>query len=270
MNEIAKVMEVTQLPVITERLEQVKQAVLQQVNTTTALLCTEDTVKEVKKARAQLGSQFKAWEEQRKAVKQAVMQPYECFEAVYKDCITNTYRSADTALKSKIDAVENELKAKKTAEIKAYFEECLAHYGIDFVTWEQAGIHVTLSASMKSLKEKANAFAKQTANDLAMIALQEHSAEILVEYKQTRNAVQAITAIQEREQAIAAERERLSAAAQQKKQPTSPVQPIQQPVQPPVEIEHQERYKVQFTVIGTKEQLRRLKAFMEAGGYQYE
>lgn len=270
MNEVVKVMEVTQLPVITERLEQVKQAVLQQVNTATALICTEDTVKEVKKARAELSSQFKAWEEQRKAVKQAVMQPYECFETVYKDCITNTYRSADTALKSKIDVVEGELKAKKTAEIKAYFEECLAHHGIDFVAWEQSGIHVTLSASMKSLMEKAAAFAEQTANDLAMIALQEHSAEILVEYKRVLNVVQAITTIQEREQAIAAERERQLAAAQQKRQAAPSVQPVQQPIQPPVEIENQKLYKVRFTVTGTKEQLRRLKAFMDAGGYQYE
>ena len=169
MNEVVKVMEVTQLPVITERLEQVKNAVIQQVNSATSLLCTEDTVKEVKKSRAELSSQFKA-------INQAVMQPYECFEAVYKECITNTYRSADAALKSKIDTVEDELKEKKTAEIKSYFEECLAHYGIDFVTWEQTGIHVTLSASRKSLKEKAKTFAEQTANDLAMIVLQEHSA----------------------------------------------------------------------------------------------
>ena len=56
MNEVVKVMEVTQLPVITERLEQVKNAVIQQVNSATSLLCTEDTVKEVKKSRAELSS----------------------------------------------------------------------------------------------------------------------------------------------------------------------------------------------------------------------
>lgn len=268
MNAMVRVMEVTQLPVITERLEQVKNAVIQQVNSATSLLCTEDTVKEVKKSRAELSSQFKAWEEQRKAIKQAVMQPYECFEAVYKECITNTYRSADAALKSKIDTVEDELKEKKTAEIKSYFEECLAHYGIDFVTWEQTGIHVTLSASRKSLKEKAKTFAEQTANDLAMIVLQEHSAEILVEYKRTLNAVQAITTIQEREQAIAAERERQLAAAKQKQQAVAA--PPMQPIQPPVEVENPPLYKLRFTVTGTKEQLRRLKAFMDAGGYQYE
>ena len=76
---------VKQLPVIVEQLAQVKETVLQRVQTATSLVCTDETVKEVKKARAELNAEFKAWEEKRKEVKTAVMTPYEKFEADYKE-----------------------------------------------------------------------------------------------------------------------------------------------------------------------------------------
>lgn len=263
MNAMVRVMEVTQLPVITERLEQVKQAVIQQVNSATSLLCTEDTVKEVKKARAELSSQFKAWEEQRKSVKQAVMQPYECFEAVYKECITNTYRSADAALKAKIDDVESELKSKKEHEIREYFAEYALSKNIDFITYENAGINVTLSASLKKLKEQARAFIERVCEDLSLIDMQEHSAEILVEYKQSLNVSAAIVSVNERLQAIEAERERRKLEA--KKQPVA-----EQIISAPKVVEPEQEYMMKISVTATKAKLRELKAFLDAKGYKYE
>lgn len=58
---------------------------------------------------------------------------------------------------------------------------------IDFVTFEQANIGITLSASLKSLKEQAKNFADRISDDLMLIQTQENKAEILVEYKNTLN-----------------------------------------------------------------------------------
>lgn len=146
-----EIISVKQLPVIVEQLAQVKETVIQRVQTATSLVCTDETVKEVKKARAELNSEFKAWEEKRKEVKTAVMTPYEKFEAVYKECVSDTYKAADKDLKSKIDSVENELKEKKSAEVREYFSEYLISKNIDFLAFEQAGINVTLSASLKKV-----------------------------------------------------------------------------------------------------------------------
>ena len=138
-----EIIAVKQLPVIVEQLAQVKETVIQRVQTATSLVCTDETVKEVKKARAELNAEFKAWEEKRKEVKTAVMTPYEKFEAVYKDCVSDTYRKADADLKAKIDGVEKELKDKKAAEVRDYFDEYLDSKNIDFVTFEQTGISIT-------------------------------------------------------------------------------------------------------------------------------
>lgn len=270
---------VKQLPVIVEQLAQVKETVIQRVQTAASLVCTDETVKEVKKARAELNSEFKQWEAKRKEVKTAVMTPYEKFEAVYKDCVSDTYKKADADLKAKIDGVEKELKDKKAAEVKAYFDEYLESHGIDFVTFDQAHINVTLSASMKSLKELAKMFIDKIVDDLALIETQEHKAEILVEYKRTLNASAAVTGVNARFKAIEDEKRRIEEAEERRAAEEQHIaeitsalpEPEPAPVMPPLEEQPEEKeYTLRFKVTATKDKLRELKAFLDNGGYKYE
>lgn len=264
-----EIMVVQQIPVISERLASVKQLVNDRVGVCKDLACTEETRAAVKKFRTELKAEFDSYETQRKAIKTAVMQPYEDFERVYKDCVSDAYTAADRMLKQKIDAVENELKERKRAEVQTYFEELLAVNGIDFVSFSQSGINITLSASMKSLKEQAKDFVQRIADDLAMIETQEHRTDILVEYKKTLNCSAAIMTVNARHAAIAEElkrqRERQESSVQQKPAPKPA------PLPPPAESGgHSQAYTVRFTVTGTKEQLRSLKKFLNDGGYHYE
>lgn len=50
---------VKQLPIIVEQLAQVKEVVIARVETATSLVCTDETVKEVKKARAELNGKIR-------------------------------------------------------------------------------------------------------------------------------------------------------------------------------------------------------------------
>lgn len=266
---------VKQLPIIVEQLQQVKEEVAAKVDFALRLVCTEDTVKDVKKVRSELNKELAEYEASRKAVKKAILTPYEQFEVVYKDCVSDTYKKADTELKRKIDSVENELKAQKAAEVKAYFDEYLQSKGIDFVTFESAHINVTLSASMKSLKEQAKAFIDKIADDLALIDTQEHKDEILYEYKQSLNVSNAITMVTYRykaiEEAKAREEERKAreqAAAEAAAKVEAVAPPTVEPLAPPVEEEP--ILTLRFTVRGTRSKLRELKEFLNNGGYDYE
>lgn len=266
---------VKQLPIIVEQLQQVKAEVAAKVDFALRLVCTEDTVKDVKKVRSELNKELAEYEASRKAVKKAILTPYEQFEVVYKDCVSDTYKKADTELKRKIDSVENELKAQKAAEVKAYFDEYLQSKGIDFVTFESAHINVTLSASMKSLKKQAKAFIDKIACDLALIDTQEHKDDILYEYKQSLNVSSAITMVTYRykafEEAKAREEERKAreqAAAEAAAKVEAVAAPTVEPIAPPVEEE--KTYTLKFTVRGTMPQLKALKEFLNNGGYDYE
>lgn len=273
------IIQVKQLPIIVEQLHEVKAEVTAKVEQALSLVCTEDTVKDVKKVRSELNKELKDYEERRKAVKKAIMTPYEQFETVYKDCISDTYKKADTELKGKIDSVENELKEQKKAEVKGYFDEYLTATGIDFVTFENANINVTLSASMKSLKEQAKAFIDKIVDDLNVINTQEHKDDILYEYKASLNVSAAITTVTNRYKAIEAAKAReeerkareqaeAEAAAKVESVVESVVPPTVEPIAPPVEEE--KTYTLKFTVRGTMPRLKALKEFLKNGGYDYE
>ena len=273
---------VKQLPVIEQQLAQIKAKVTERVSAVTKLICTEETVKEIKKARTELNAEFKAWEDKRKEVKTAVMSPYEQFEAVYKDCISDSYKAADKDLKQKIDEVEQELKNKKAAEVKSYFEEYLASKEIAFVSYEQAGINITLSASLKSLKEQAKNFIDRIVSDLALIeTFTDLKAEILVEYKKSLNVSDAITGVKARTKAVQEEQARQEAEAEKRAAEAQRVEAIKAAIpEAPAAVEApteqtaaqtpEKKFCIRFTVKGTKEQLIALKKFLNEGEYEYE
>jgi hypothetical protein len=271
---------IKQLPQIEEHLKELSIEVEQKVENAKSLICTEENVKTIKEVRVDLNKEFKEVEKQRKTVKEQVLAPYMQFEEVYKQYISDKYRSADNDLKQKINLVEKELKEHKEQEIRDYFEEYRKANNIDFITYEQAKINVTLSASMKSLKEQAKSFIDKIADDLKLIETQEHKAEILVEYKQTLNVSQAITMVTNRFKAIEEEKKRQEQKVvhiemnkdheitQKSYEQLESV--FNKPLEQPKEEKTEEILTLKFTVRGTRTKLRELKQFLENGGYDYE
>lgn len=277
---IKDLIEVKQLPVIEEQLRSVSTVIDERVKNATSLVCTEESVKTIKEIRAELNKDYKEFESKRKLVKEQVLKPYNDFENVYKECISDKFRNADIILKGKIDNVENELKAKKEKEIKDYFEEYKEANNIDFITYEQARINVTLSASMKSLKEQAKQFIDKIVDDLKLIETQEHKTEILVEYKQTLNVSQAITSVTNRFKAIEEEKKRqeqkvvhieMNENHEITKESYEQLENIfNKPLEQPKEEIQEDILTLRFTVRGTRTKLKALKEFLENGGYDYE
>lgn len=275
---------VRQLPIIEEQLQEIKAEVKNRVDQALNLVCTEETVKDVKAVRAALNKELAEWEDKRKEVKNAVMSPYETFEAVYKECISDAYKSADIELKKKIADIEDELKEQKKTKVKEYFEEYLQSKDIDFVTFEKANINVTLSASLKSLKEQGKTFIDHICDDLNLINTQTHSDEILYEYKQSLNVSTAITTVSNRYKALEEARKReeeRKAREQAAKEAQAKVEEainktaqdekiVNEPIAAPKVEETEKIFKTSFSVKGTRTQLKALKEFLENGGYEYE
>lgn len=262
---------VKQLPIIQEQLKTLSTEIDKKVENAKSLICTEETVKEVKQVRADLNKEFKELEIQRKLVKEQVLAPYMQFEEIYKQCVSDKYKNADIELKNKVDSVESELKVKKEQEIKDYFEEYKTSNNIDFITYEQARINVTLSASMKSLKEQAKMFIDKVVDDLNLIETQEYKTEILVEYKQTLNVSNAITTVTNRFKAIEEEKKKQEEFIKEaSKTVIIPADEMQKILQAPIEEKQEEILTLKFTVKATKTKLKELKEFLVNGGYDYE
>lgn len=265
---------VKQLPVIQEQLKLIKAEVTKKVDFAKNLVCTEETVKDVKKVRADLNADFKTLEDKRKEVKKAIMTPYEQFESVYKENISDVFKQADADLKGKIDEVENGLKEQKRIEVVEYFNEYITAKNIDFVKFEDLRLNITLSASLKSLKKTVADFIDKVCGDLALIETQEHKAEILVEYKQSLDVSSAILNVTARKKAIAEEQARAEerkAAEQVMQEAENKIDEllpptVADPITPPVVEES--TYKMTFTVKGTKAQLQELKNYMIQKGIE--
>lgn len=286
-NQTMDLITVRQLPIIEEQLQSVSEEIRSRVEGIRAMDVTEDNYKEIKKYRADFRKLISELEARRIAVKKQVMQPYEAFEAIYKQYITDVYKPADTEISGKIKFIEDALKAQKITEAQDYCAEYAASLGIDFVTFPDVGIEVTMNVSRKRLREACKEYLDRVAEDLQLIKTQQHAAEILVEYKTSRNVSRAITLVNDRHARIEEERRNAQMhdaeadamrAAEQKVDDAISAAEAEGPeaaeaFAPPAEIESAEeatpakKYVVAFRYeTADLESIRRIKAEMERNG----
>jgi len=226
---------VKQLPIIEEHLKNLKIEVKKDVDNAKSLVCNEDSIKVVKSTRAKLNKKFTELETMRKEVKEKVMKPYEEFLEIYKDCVTDQFKDADSTLKSKIADVEDEIKKEKEIEVKEYFKELLATTDIDFLKFEDLNIKIGLSNSLKSLKNSVKESIDRILSDLILIDTQEYHAEIIIEYRASLNVTQAITSIIDRHKQLEAELIRKIEAEVKKLRESQRVENIEEILQAPVQ-----------------------------------
>lgn len=276
---------VAQLPVIEEHLRSMKDAVDVRVAQSLSLVCTADTVQAVKNERAELRRQFDELEDRRKVVKAAVLGPYNQFEAVYRECVSDAFKSADTALKRKIDAVEAEIKKQCEDGLRDYFGElCLAHH-IDFLRFEQAGIKVDMTIAKqktpKKPREQLVQFVARVAQDVDRIAEMDDAEEVMLEYKKTLNVADSIGIVLNRHRRI--EEERAARAARNAAQaaeaeavkkvdaaaPAAAERPVERPAKQPKEDPVYDRFT--FTAVNVRRsELIKIRNFMDQEGIRYE
>mgnify|MGYP002543812491 CR=1 FL=1 len=236
---------------------------------------TEETMKDAKDEKSKVNKFKSQVADYRKNIIAEYNKPIKAFEDTAKETeklLAETYNT----INQQVANYENKQKEIKEQEIKEYFEECKIANNIDFITYGQAKINVTLSASMKNLKEQAKSFIDKVADDLKLIETQEHKTEILVEYRQTLNVSQAITSVTNRFKAIEEEKKKI----EQEKELQEFVVDIAKESDkyseqiilnaPSIEEKTEETLTLKFTVRGTRTKLKELKQFLESGGYDYE
>ena len=269
---VERLIVVRQLPVIEEHLRTIKESTIQKTTAALSLVCSAETLQEVKATRAELRKEFEEMETQRKQVKAAVMAPYDQFDAVYKDCVSNQFKQADESLAKKIAAVENGIKEACENGLREYFLELCDSNNVDFINYEQAGIKVDMvSAKSKTptkLRNQIEQFVSGVASDVRMISQMDDSEEIMVEYKRSLSVAKSVAAVQDRHHQIEAEKAAAAQRQQAQEQEAKAVERVQS-FAPPIAEKKQEVLCLTFSVTDTKPRLRLLKQFLDANGYNY-
>lgn len=267
MNELITI---ETLPVIKYHLEQLSKEIKEKVDNANKLIVNDETVKEVKQVRANLTKEFNELEAQRKAVKQAIMSKYDEFEEIYKENVSNLYKQADLELKTKIDDVENQLKQEKEDELREFVKQHCEANKIH-IEFEKIGLNITLSASMKSLKEQALAFIEKVTNDLKLIELEEYSSEILLEYNNngfdfSKAKLDVIARHKQLEEIQKQQEERQLQFDEEEKI----VEKVEEIVAPKQIIDDEDIITVTFKITDTKENIIKVREYMKKEGIKYE
>lgn len=271
---------VKQLPVIEEHLLTLKDRWEQRALDAEAMVCTEETIQSVKAFRADTRKEFDEAEALRKAAKQAIMEPYNRFEAVYKECVTEPFQRTDSACSGKVSEVESSMKRRCEDGLREYFAELCAVHRLDWLTYERAGIKVDMASAKaktpKKLREQLSVFVAGVSESVDRINTLEDAGEIMVEYQRTLDAAGAICTVKDRHRRIEeqkAAQETRKAEQERENEMVRQVEALAPPVvvNPPEKDPNEIIPRLTFTCINaTRAQLRRVREFLNMEGIKYE
>lgn len=227
------------------------------------MACTEETKQAVKKYRAELSKQFAEFEAERKEKTAEYEKPLKEFKAMYDEYISTPFKKADQALKQKIEEVETVQKDAKREAVESYARELTQAYALNWLDVSRIMPNITLSASEKSLKKAVKDSADKIKADVDCINAISDNAELMAEYMKCLNLAQARLIIVERQHAIEAAEKAKATYNQQEELDREAEKRVEQLAPPTIVSEQEEKtYSMTFTVSGTIEQLKALKAFM--------
>lgn len=229
----------------------------------------EDTLKDAKNERAEVNKFKDKVSDFRKEITKKFNEPLEKFTNDAKETEKILKETYDT-INGQIKAYEDKQKQEKEEEVKNYFNELCEAENIDFVDYEQANINVTLSASMKSLKEQAKKFVDKVVDDINLINSTQFVDEIMIDYKKDLNVSRAITEVNNHHAELEKVKQQKEEQVEQKLNDKEMLNRIDNLSAPKVEKTSEEVFEMTFKVRGTKEQLKAVKEFLVNGGYDYE
>lgn len=288
MSESTALITIAQLPVIEEQLKALKDSWEQRAADASSMVCTEDTVQDLKKIRADMRKEFDEADKQRKAAKLKYMEPWNSIEETFKECVADAFKRADGSLKDTITAFEEEIKSKCKADLEAYYKELCTMDHIDFLTFDEAmkagGIRISLTDAKKATPRQAmdqlGRFVSGIAIGMDQISQMDDSAAIMAEYKKCLDVGKAVSVVQERKRREAEEQkaaearkaaQEAEAAAVEKVQAAAPTKAVAAPQTVKAQPQEQTFPQFTFTVFNcTRSQLLEIRDYLRQKGIQYK
>lgn len=265
--------EIKGLAKIEDNIMEVKEYAIKLNDYYSNIVWTEDTLTDAKEEKANVNKFKDKVAEFRKNIIAEYKKPIEVFETTAKDTeklLADTYDTINIQVKK----YEDEKKEQIYQLCVDYFNEQAMSRNIDFATFDQMNVNITLGMATKTgdltkkTKEDIEAFVERIEKDIELINAGEYVNETLVEYKQTLNASQSILDVKRRMQQIEEEKAKQEEINKQKEIEKETIKKVDETLSAPKEEE--KTYSVTFKVWGTIEELKRMKEYLVNGGYKYE
>lgn len=265
--------EIKGLAKIEDNIMEVKEYAIKLNDYYSNIVWTEDTLTDAKEEKANVNKFKDKVAEFRKNIIAEYKKPIEVFETTAKDTEKLLAETYDT-INIQVKKYEDEKKEQIYQLCVDYFNEQAISKNIDFATFDQMNVNITLGMATKTgdltkkTKEDIEAFVERIEKDIELINAGEYVNETLVEYKQTLNASQSILDVKRRMQQIEEEKAKQEEINKQKEIENETIKKVDETLSAPKEEE--KTYSVTFKVWGTIEELKRMKEYLVNGGYKYE
>lgn len=251
--------------------DEIKTNVLAVLDKYKGLTLTVDNKQFIKSEKAQLNNVSKALNDERIKVKKDYMIPLEKLEDQVKE-ITNLIKETVNSLDLQVKFDEDWEKAIKENELRNYFNELVKAHKIDFITFEDANLNITLTATEKKLKEELDAFIGKVLLDLQEINSDVNRDRLLAKYRLSKDLQQSRIQLNHELQQEAFVKEfdnvveRIANNLEQ-----VPNVPGIHDISPeaPWDVAPEETQSLDFTVITTKTKIKKLIQFLESEGIDY-
>lgn len=244
----------------------------------------EDEKNDIKKYQQYLSNLQKQLEDKRKEIKKEINKPYEEFNEYYNNGVYAKLDNGIQQLKEVVNEIEALQRDEKELELREFYNQYYQANNI-YITLpiERMNLNITLSASMKSLKEQIKNFIEKVGSDLKLIELEEYKDEILFEYQNTldfakskmlvvnrHSAIDAIKNIQESKQEQEKQEEKVFKNVENALYELNENTGVYEILMPKEIIEDEDILKVTFTIETTKGNIIELKNWLKERGIKYE
>ena len=267
------------LSVTEKNLQRIAEECREKIEAAKAMACTEETKQAVRKTRTELKKKFDEYETERKVRTAEYEKPLKDFKTLYDKYIKIPFTEADAALKRKIDDVEDIQKLEKANNVMVYAIELIKAYSLDWLGPDVMRImpKINLTDSETKLQKQVTATLDRIKKDVDYINKLESKDEILAEYMESLDMTQALDTVERRKQAILKAQQTSQTYTEQENIKHEVEETVTQLAPPVVEEETPEEnisempvFQMTFTVTGTMQQLKALKAFLIENNIEFK
>lgn len=267
------------LSVTEKNLQRIAEECREKIEAAKAMACTEETKQAVKKTRTELNKKFEEYETERKVRTAEYEKPLKDFKTLYDKYIKIPFTEADAALKRKIDDVEDIQKLEKANNVMVYAIELIKAYSLDWLGPDVMRImpKINLTDSETKLQKQVTATLDRIKKDVDYINKLESKDEIFAEYMESLDMTQALDTVERRKQAILKAQQTSQTYTEQENIKHEVEETVTQLAPPVVEEETPEEnisempvFQMTFTVTGTMQQLKALKAFLIENNIEFK
>jgi len=270
--DINSIVKIEQMPKVFSQLEKIGILIDEKTSDLNELQCTEENKQEVKNRRTEINKTLEALEDRRKEIKNKLLEPYDVFEEKYNKECKEKLQNASELLKEKIDEIEQNQKKEKENELREFAKQHIETNNLqDIIKFEDIGLNITLSASIKSLKEQILAFVDKIVNDMKLIELEEYKDEILLEYNKNRfDFSKAKLDVITRHKQLEEIKKQQQEIQLQINDEAEIIEKVEEITIPKEILDDEELLTVTFTITDTKENIIKVREFMKKEGIKYD